>query len=239
MTLNCPWVPKNKMSSLIFAHAKSILKKADKLKFNELKGLDDKTTEQLRLQFIEQQLNEFDKILDLSEELHKRYKERMKNEKITRSYFITIRPKPEIEWETFYHIIEKYMKRKTFIEATYSYEQKGLNESELGKGFHVHIICKSTWRSIPEVLRDTTSSVGSICGPSGIDVTKIWNESQWNNCISYISDYTSDDNHKEITKVTDKLWREKNNLMPLYIKNHDVNSLLPSPGQQRININES
>lgn len=56
--------------------------------------------------------------------------------------FITVNPKPEVKWDDFYKKITKLAKRKMWTHAVYAFEQRGKTESEAGKGFHVHMLCK-------------------------------------------------------------------------------------------------
>lgn len=235
MTLNCPWGPKNKMSSMRFMIAKQILRRLDKQKNQMINlGQPENIIEDAIFAAEESELYNYRRGIQMMKKLIEIEKEELgdsTNENITKSYFITIRPKPEIEWNTFYNTIEKLIQRKKFIKCTYSYEQAGKTNDEIGKGFHVHIICTTEWRSVQEAVRDTFSTCQHIAERQCIDVQKIWNQTQWNQKLAYIQNYESSDDHKILTKEMDQIWREKNNLMPLYYKGSTDALPVSSPGQ--------
>lgn len=221
---------------------KAARKHTDTVGWNcEIQGLCP-TAETIKNTILENEREKFRKIIAISKELHNVYKEEMGIEdpsKITRSYFVTISPKEEIEWTKFYNTIEKLIQRKCITKAIYSFEQRGKNENEIGKGFHVHIICTSTWRSISECIRDCASSCNNICTKNNIDVQKLWNTTQWDTKLKYIRDYESNDNHKIATKDTDDIWRKNMGINNLYYKGLDTPEESPSlsitsPGQIEI-----
>lgn len=222
--------------NMIFSHAKAILSKANKaydkgLTISEDMALTMKNT------IIESEIMRFKNILDIAKELHSVYQEEIDDKKkIPRSYFITVSPKSEIAWETFYHTIQQLINRRCIESAIYSYEQRGKNENEIGKGFHVHILCTSTWRSKGEALNACFSSCKTVCTKENVDVQKIWNTTQWDQKLRYIRDYESNDGHKILTSDTDRIWRDRMNLDKLYQKNIGTLSVT-SPGQ--IEISES
>lgn len=138
-----------------------------------------------------------------------------------RYYMITIRPTDQVEFEVFKDKIESLVQRACFLDYVYSFEQKGTSPTELGNGFHVHIVAAMKQRSKAEVLRDMVSTFNS------------WTAKGWiaSNCIdvrvtknpeevvqNYLIDYKSDDGHKETTKTYDDLWRSEKNLKNFYKK---------------------
>lgn len=139
----------------------------------------------------------------------------------TSGFFITIRPDDsKCDFHDFKKKIESFVSRKCFIEYTYSFEQKGTTPSEIGNGFHCHIVAKMKQRSKGEVLRDT------------LNTFKDWIEKGWiaSNCIdvvitknpeklvlNYLVKYESDDGHKVATKAIDELWRSSMAIAPLYV----------------------
>lgn len=56
--------------------------------------------------------------------------------------FITVNPKNTILLSTFIKSIEKSVHRNIFTDYRYVYEQRGNSESEVGKGFHCHMLVK-------------------------------------------------------------------------------------------------
>lgn len=203
------------MGTLIFNHAKQIYKKALKEKDNWYEHSPDDTEGALEAytRCINRCSNEFIKILNISELLHQRYIE-MKTKSYT-NYFITIRPKPNISFVEFYNQICKYIKRSTFIKYKLSFEQKGIDQDNIGNGFHCHIVTIETkWRSKGECLRDTQSSFKKMCEPNCIQVESTKNPLEL--VESYLVKYESQDNHKMITKEIDYIWRLNNNLKNIY-----------------------
>lgn len=206
------------MASLIFSHAKSIVKKCKQVASEQTNiGESDKYLEIYERE-LEGEMANFDEYLRVANLLHKRYESFSVKSK--QGYFITIRPDCKmVTFDDFKTQVENFVQRKCFLEWTYSFEQKGTTPSDMGTGFHVHIVCKSKHRSKGECLRDTLSS---------------WNE--WiqkgyiaSNCIevvvtknaeslieNYLVEYKSDDDHKIVTKSMDELWRNEMNLESLY-----------------------
>lgn len=139
----------------------------------------------------------------------------------TSGYFITIRPDDsKCCFEDFREKVMTFLKRKCFLEYTLSFEQKGTTPSDMGRGFHCHIIAKMKQRSKGEVLRDTLNSF------------KEWIDKEWiaSNCIdvvitknpeklvlNYLVKYESEDGHKMATKAIDDLWRSSMAIEPLYV----------------------
>lgn len=139
-----------------------------------------------------------------------------------RYYMITIRPVSDVvDFNVFKDKIETLVHRACFLDYVYSFEQKGTSPTELGTGFHVHIVAAMKQRSKAEVLRDVVSTFNPW-------IAKGWIAS---NCIdvritknptevvqNYLIDYKSDDGHKETTKTYDDLWRSEKNLKNIYLK---------------------
>lgn len=128
-------------------------------------------------------------------------------------YFITVRP-PSDNFQEFYTAIAKTLQRKCFLRFLASFEQKGVTESTLGEGYHVHIVAKMRQRSKGEVLRDLASSLRTICAENFIDVKVTKNGEQM--FRRYCIDYESEDGHKIVTKEFDALWRRRMNLQDYY-----------------------
>lgn len=142
------------------------------------------------------------------------------SERITGTWFITIRPdETKCTFEDFYKYIYNLIKRKCFLNYTLSFEQKGEDEHNLGKGFHVHIIAKLKQRSKEEIIRDLYSSLHLICEKQCIQVSRINNNKDLDKITSYMTNYTSKDEHKIVTKECDDLWRKIIGLKNTYVNN--------------------
>lgn len=137
------------------------------------------------------------------------------------TFMITIRPDDsKAYFPDFKEKVEEFVKRKCFLAYKYSFEQKGVEPENMGKGFHVHIVANMKQRSKSEVLRDTLSSwkdwieKGLITANNiHVCITKNGDEL----VQTYLIDYESDDGHKAITKDYDHQWREAVGLYNLYV----------------------
>lgn len=207
------------MSSLIFAHAKSIYNKAEKAKnqayFN---GPEDEEEEYKNIIFdniVKAERYKFKKIISIAKQLHEDYVE-ITNLSTTNWYFITIRPdEKKINFTEFFKKVQKYSKRACVNSFYISFEQKGLSIETLGQGFHCHMIIYSNiWRSKGECLRDTKSSFASCTAPNCIDVSTTRNPEEIKE--KYLLSYESKDNHKECTKNWDTLWRSNLGIKSIY-----------------------
>lgn len=130
-----------------------------------------------------------------------------------KAIFITIRPNPDVSWDTFRAICDKYVSRKMFISGTYSFEQKGESEDTLGKGFHIHLVVKSK-DNLAQVLKNTINTFKHVAAANCV---KVLDTSNGQKLIQdYLIDYKSKDEHKEATQAWDALWRINEGLQPLY-----------------------
>lgn len=129
-------------------------------------------------------------------------------------YFVTIRPKNHISFRDLEAKIHKLCKRKFIMEMKYVYEQKGESDETLGQGHHFHAILKTTIRSGGEVANNVLSTMGNICGSSGVDVSRSYN---WEEHFQrYCGEHRSKDLHKEKTKEWDDKWRKLIGLQEVY-----------------------
>lgn len=229
------------MSQLIFAQAKNIRRKALKayrehgdlggLHFNSELGVAAYNST------IEKERQEFREILEIAKLLHEDYLS-ITGRTTSNWYFISIRPKPNTQFDDFYRLVHKFINRAFMIEYKLSFEQKSLTGD--GEGFHVHIVCNTKHRSKGEILRDTTSTFCKLVEAQCIDIKPTRNPEDI--IQNYLIDYKSDDDHKEKTKDADIIWRTKMNLKNIYSTEDPVPSvrvpgLCPSsPGTEQIII---
>lgn len=160
----------------------------------------------------------FREYLEVAKQLHSEYIEYTQPSK--QSYFITIRPDDsKCNLIDFINKVEKFIKRKCFLSYRYSFEQKGAKIEDMGKGFHVHIVADMKQASRGNALRDTISSWNDwidkgLITANNIDVRTTKNPDDL--VQTYLIDYSSEDNHKIVTKDIDTLWRTTNNLKNIY-----------------------
>lgn len=217
------------MASLIFAHAKQITKKCEKLAARiadteESLGKNWKDSyNSAYAAYMNSELRQFEKYLQVAKELHSRYSEICGSQN-RNGYFITIRPN-ELAKERFLDFKEKveaFVNRASFLRVTYSFEQKGTTPSEVGIGYHAHLVIHETkMRSKGEVLRATLSSwndwiESGLLAANCIDVQTTKNPDTI--VEKYLIAYESDDQHKESTKSMDELWRSTEGLSHIYTK---------------------
>ena len=147
-------------------------------------------------------------------------------EKLTRTYFITIRPDVnKIQFKDFFIDCCTYLQRECFEHFICTFEQKGTCQETLGQGFHIHILAKMTQRSKGEVLRDTKPTFIQYTAENCIQVDIVKNKENSERVLGYIRDYKAKDGHKKITADADQLWRSQLGLQNLYT---DVPMLPPS-----------
>lgn len=203
------------MSSLIFAHAKSIYNKtnrhvAQQRELAESAGTDfDAST--TRTKFIEGERAKFRGILEIAQLLHEDYRV-VTQQETTNHFFITVRPRPSVTFDDFYKLTYKYVNRAFMISYKLSFEQKSLDGT--GEGFHCHIVCSTKHRSKGECLRDTISSFRKVCEENCIDVQTTRNPEDIIN--NYLLGYKSEDGHKSPTQIGDNKWRNKLGLAEIY-----------------------
>lgn len=161
-------------------------------------------------------------------------------ENATKTYFITVRPDcTKVSFREFHDKVVTLMDRACFHTYILSFEQKGLEEADLGKGFHVHIIAKMSQRSKTEVLRDIKSSFAAWLAhekiaENCIEVDPCKNPKE--HAQRYLVDYQSKDGHKAPTKEWDAKWREREGLQPLYTTESPVGHL-PIKSTRQVTVN--
>lgn len=186
-------------------------------------------------------LNEFDNNMKLACELQLRWK-RIANEmginddtKLKQHYFITVRPDTnEITIDKFIEKIANFVSRKCFISYVLSFEQKGICNEDIGKGFHVHILAHMSQRSKGEVLRDTISSFKDCTSANCIQVDILKTKNDYDSSYKYIAEYESNDDHKIVTKEWDEIWRQKINIEHLYTHPPSIKSMTAGENSLRI-----
>lgn len=207
------------MASLIFAHAKSIrrlaLRECEHIpetynKYGEL-IIDVESRAAKYNEIIERERTKFREVLKIAKLLHEDYVE-ISGNTTSNWYFITIRPRPDVDWLTFYQTVRKFIARKCMLEYKLSFEQK--NDNGNGEGFHVHLVANTSHRSKGECLRDARSTFGKVAADNCIEVRPTRNPVELfeNYCI----EYKSKDDHKAGTKEGDKIWRDLLGLCAYY-----------------------
>lgn len=138
--------------------------------------------------------------------------------------FITINPRPDIDLETFCKSVRKYVCKCWIDNYIYVLEQRGTNESELGKGFHCHVLLwKCDNKKSHEVIRETKNTFKNICSVDNPSVLNIKNckEEDIHKRKNYMlgEKSTEHDPTKEEKQNMDIKWRKSVNIEPYYKKN--------------------
>lgn len=166
---------------------------------------------------IKTERTEFKEILKIASVLHEDYCE-ITGKTTQMWFFITVRPDEKvIDFEEFYDKVMKFTSRNCIAECITSFEQKGTNDEDIGKGFHAHILARGngrSWRSKGECLRDTQSTFKTCTAPNCIQVIPTYEPTKIKQ--NYLIEYKSDDDHKSLTMESDVRWRLKKNLQHIY-----------------------
>lgn len=146
-------------------------------------------------------------------------KERQADEHNNRYLFITINPKPDIKFPDFRKKVEKLVGRKMFKHAIYAYEQRGAQESEMGKGFHVHILVERNLNYKPFNLKKNTKNtmqkiVGNVNNPALLNM-QVVGEDYRKDKIQYFTGIKTGEG-KDAKQTIDIVWRKKLGLEDVY-----------------------
>lgn len=143
----------------------------------------------------------------------------MHGESVTGNYAVCIKPRTDVKFEDFYKTCEKLDRQTLFKEYTLVFEQNGLDMTELGKGFHVHIITTDVnSRSAPDIKRKVLSCFNKHCGDAGVKVQHLQTSKDLEQTLGYILERKSKDGHKLALTPFDMAWRAQWGLEPSYEK---------------------
>lgn len=123
-------------------------------------------------------------------------------------FWITISPPPDYDLTTFINKV-KSLNPETYQDLKYNIEQRGETVEELGKGFHLHMLCKQKKNQSQKNIINNLSSKFKLSN-SSIDV-KLYPVSYYNDKVDYLKGKKNDpDKDKKIRM--DILFREKYSL---------------------------
>jgi len=139
------------------------------------------------------------------------------HDNLKQTWYITIRPDEKlIDFCQFQANVMALVKRKCFKWYFLTFEQKGVTPEDYGKGFHCHIIAGMTQRSKEEVIRDCYSTLKKFMVKECLQVSYLKTQTDLDQSMSYLENYTSKNGHKIITKDADAEWRKSRGLLPFY-----------------------
>lgn len=101
---------------------------------------------------------------DYEKELAMEMKEETAKENNNSHVWITVSPKPTVSFSDFRKTVEKLAARKIFTKHCYTYEQRGMTLSDVGAGFHVHMLAARNLNYKPnKVITHIKNSIKNIC----------------------------------------------------------------------------
>ena len=132
--------------------------------------------------------------------------------------FITISPKSNTTLDEFKKLVEKWVNRSIFTEYLYVFEQRGVSEDEIGKGFHAHALVKRNLNYKPSKIKELTkNSFKNVCNvqnPACLNIK--WISSNYVlDKQGYLLGEKSDEGKPEKQDI-DKVWRLQKGLQPFY-----------------------
>jgi len=134
--------------------------------------------------------------------------------------FVTINPRPNISLDDFKKIVFKSLSKNWLTKYLMVFEQRGIDDSEIGKGFHSHILIYRKGKKFNEIKREFQSSFRKVCDSDNPAVLnfRMCKDEDLDKRIKYITGIKKvyDDNMKDIKQQYDILFRQKNNLEPYY-----------------------
>jgi len=143
-------------------------------------------------------------------------------------YFITISPRPDVSFVDFFVKCQRMDSNAIFDAYTAVFEQRGLSESEVGTGFHLHaVVTETKERSKAAILQKLHSTFKSVAAENCIRVDHLETDKNVQQTTAYILEGQSKDGHKKLTQPWDAAWRERLGLLPLYEKGGLSSSTAP------------
>lgn len=138
-------------------------------------------------------------------------------------YWICVNPNEKIvPLSMFRDKMEKMMSKAWIKNYLYVYEQRGENEGEAGKGYHLHaIIEKPHDKGYKHIFREITNSVNAVCDASSFNFFRFEaiSEAEKDRKIIYCTGRKADPS-KWLKQDMDAIWRPKVNIKPFY--NHGI-----------------
>lgn len=138
--------------------------------------------------------------------------------------FLTINPRPKIEFSRFKEKIFKLLNTTLFQGYVAVFEQRGtVEQGDVGRGFHAHILFK---RHLPldkglppsNIKRNLKQSFANYCdtkNPSCFNIQFIGEDYAYDK-LDYIKGLNKTGEGKDLKQLADIQWRKENNLEPTY-----------------------
>lgn len=156
--------------------------------------------------------------------------ELLKDGKITSRYiFITINPNNTVNDRLFMEKAEKAFKKVWIVNYVYVIEQRGENEEELGKGFHIHaLIDKGDYR-FSHCVREFKTSFNRMCDTSNIHCFNVsyCKDIDISKRLNYMLGQKKDES-KWKKQEFDIVYRKENGFKPYYGEKEYFESIVES-----------
>jgi hypothetical protein len=210
--------------------AQDVKKIADVREATELQFYKNKYLKILNMKYQLKDLGEqMAKVKDKEEELKIKLKEKTAREHNNSHLFITINPKPikqfgdkpadiTIHLEHFVKKVNKFINRNFCDEASAVIEQRGVNETELGQGYHAHIALKRNVMYRPsDIVKGAKNTFKDVCNvkkPELLNI-RIHGPDFHKDKMEYIKGIKTGEG-KDKKQLMDVLFREKYNIEKVY-----------------------
>lgn len=161
-------------------------------------------------------------VKEYEEELVSELREETAKEHNNTHVWITVSPKPTVSFLDFRKVVEKLVNRKLFSKYCYTYEQRGKNSEECGKGFHVHILAKRNLNYKPnKVITHIKNTLKNICEVDACCRIQIIGEDFAKDKMEYMLGKKTggedcDGEDKQLKQQYDIKWREREELLEYY-----------------------
>uniref|UniRef100_UPI00404767B9 hypothetical protein n=1 Tax=Aliarcobacter sp. TaxID=2321116 RepID=UPI00404767B9 len=134
------------------------------------KAISDMVCDATKLEIREGKINN-DKLIRIYEGYKKNIDTRYGN-----VLFVTVNPRPDVSLIEFKKAMNKFLS-KVWVQSYYMvYEQRGVDETEQGKGFHSHILLwKPDNKKSHEVIRETKNTFKNVCSVDNPSILNILN----------------------------------------------------------------
>lgn len=152
------------------------------------------------------------------EELKNQLKEKLANEHNNGYLFITINPNDKTKIDHFLKKVIKFIHRNFCDEASAVIEQRGVNETELGKGFHAHIALKRNLNYRPsDIIKGAKNTFKDCCDTknSALLNIQIIGKDFHKDKLEYINGIKTGEG-KSDKQIMDRLYRKNNNIDIVY-----------------------
>lgn len=149
-----------------------------------------------------------------------------KCEELKNFFLITINPKPDTDFDDFRNLVFSIKSWRPMISGMIFFEQRGENESEIGKGFHAHIIVDKHNYEYNKLRTQLEGKFKSVCDKTKNEDGK-WTfqntiniknklRMHWKETVEEYLIEQSKDTEKLDKVWIDKLWRGNNKIKDKY-----------------------